>query len=58
MSLVLWVVGWFLRCSHISRKTAGDFKAPVTDPPASRALSSLQQLEDRTNTELILSKSG
>ena len=62
MSLVLWVVGWFLRqslcCTHISRKTAGDFKAPVTDPPASRALSSLQQLEDRTNTELTLSKSG
>jgi len=36
VSLVKWLV------ARISRKSAADAAAPVTDPPASRALSSLQ----------------
>jgi hypothetical protein len=46
--LVAWLVGWLLAWlidfSRIARKSAGDNKAPVTDPPAARTVSSLQWL--------------
>ena len=41
MSLVLSFIRWLL-ISRISRKSAADGGAPVTDPPSSRALSPLQ----------------
>ena len=43
--------GRLLGCSGISRNSAGDGTAPVTDPPVSRALSLIQRMKVCHNTK-------